>query len=384
MSDSRTLPAIPQCDPHAAYLAQRDDIDAAIAGVLDNGRYILGPEVSAFEAAFATYTGNSHALGVGNGTDALEIALRALDIGPGDGVITVSHTAVATVVAIRGVGATPLFVDIDAGHGLIRPDQVEALLEASASGRCHVARDRIKAIVPVHLYGRCANMPELCRIATAHGLKIVEDCAQAHGARIEGRMAGSFGDIAAFSFYPTKNLGAIGDGGAIATSNAPLHEKARLLREYGWRRRYVSDTEGGNSRLDEIQATILRVKLGRLDADNAARNALAAIYRQDIRHPLVELPPSAEPDFHVYHQFAVRCPDRDGLQAHLAAHGIGTLVHYPCPVHLQPAYAVPAYAPMPLTETERWAARVLSLPMYPQLLPEQARRVAQAVNAWSP
>jgi dTDP-4-amino-4,6-dideoxygalactose transaminase len=264
------------------------------------------------------------------------------------------------------------------------PEQVGALLDASNAGRCRVPRDRIKAIVPVHLYGRCANMPELCRIASTHGLKVVEDCAQAHGARIAGRQAGSFGDIAAFSFYPTKNLGAIGDGGAIVTSNASLHEKARLLREYGWRKRYVSDTEGGNSRLDEIQAAILSVKLGRLNADNAARNTLAAIYREQITHPLVVLPARAEPDFHVYHQFAIRCPDRDGLQAHLAANGVGALVHYPCPVHLQPAYADPAYAPLPLVETERWAASVLSLPMFPQLLPEQARRVTQTVNAWAP
>jgi dTDP-4-amino-4,6-dideoxygalactose transaminase len=257
------------------------------------------------------------------------------------------------------------------------------LLDASATGRCCVPRQRIKALIPVHLYGCCANMPELCRIAAAHDLRIVEDCAQAHGARIGDRMAGSFGDIAAFSFYPTKNLGAIGDGGAIATSNDALHEKVRLLREYGWRQRYISDIEGGNSRLDELQAAILRVKLIRLDADNSARNKLADIYRAAIRHPLVKMPTPSDAGYHVYHQFAVRCPNRDGLQQHLADHGIGALVHDPQPIHLQPAYSDQALAPLPLPETERWATSVLSLPMYPQLPPEQARRVADAVNAWT-
>jgi len=371
---------IPQCDPRAAYLAQGERIDAAIHRVLHQGRYILGPEVAAFESEFAQFLGAGHALGVANGTDALTIALRALGIGPGDAVITVSHTAVATAMAIRSTGAIPLFVDVDAAHGLMDPHQVQALLQAASRGKTCVARDRIRAIVPVHLYGRCADMAALCSIAGENALEIVEDCAQAHGARIAGRAAGTFGAIGTFSFYPTKNLGAIGDGGALVTSNAALHERARLLREYGWRERYISELEGGNSRLDELQAAILRIKLPRLDADNSARAAIADVYRSAIRKSGVALPPAAEPARHVYHQFAIRCSERDSLQRYLREKGIGALVHYPRPVHLQPAYANPEFAPLPLRETERWASEVLSLPMFPQLSEQDALHVASILN----
>ena len=368
--------SIPQCDPRASYLAQKDQIDAAIGASLAAGRYILGPSVAAFESEFADFQAVAHTVGVANGTDALELALRALGIGPGDAVITVSHTAVATAVAIRKTGAIPLFADVDAVHGLIDPEQVRALLEPGAT------RHRVRAIVPVHLYGRCADMDEITAIASEHGLVVVEDCAQAHGATLHGRRAGSFGAFGTFSFYPTKNLGAIGDGGALVTSDAALEQKVRLLREYGWQTRYVSAIEGGNSRLDELQAAILRVKLARLDADNDRRRAIAQIYRSALDNPMVTVPVEAVSPRHVYHQFVVRCAERDALQDDLRQAAIGTLVHYPVPVHLQPAYANTDYAPLPLPRTEAWAREVLSLPMFPQLDTESVGRVVEAVNAW--
>jgi dTDP-4-amino-4,6-dideoxygalactose transaminase len=380
MSEAST--SIPQCSPHANYLAHAGTIDAAIGRVLAQGRYILGPEVTSFENEFASYVGVGGAVGVANGTDALELALRALGIGPGDAVVTVSHTAVATIVAIRRTGAMPIFVDVTARDGLIDPVQVESLLIEADRHGLHTPAGRIRAIIPVHLYGRCADLDALSAMARARGLAIVEDCAQAHGAMHGAHRAGSFGAIGAFSFYPTKNLGAMGDGGAVVSDDVVLLERVRLLREYGWRERYVSDIEGGNSRLDEIQAAILREKLPHLDADNAKRGVIADIYRAMLVNPLISV--AAANEGHVYHQFTIRCRARDELQAHLRAQAIGSLVHYPRPVHLQPAYSDARYAPLPLPETERWAKEVLSLPMYPELAPELAQRVAAAVNLWTP
>lgn len=365
---------IPQCNPRAAYDAQAADITAAIQGVLASGRYVLGPRVAEFEANFARWIDTSYALGVANGTDAIEIALRALDIGVGDLVVTTSMSAVATTVAIRKTGASPLFADIDAEHGLIAPSCIEALFASHGA--------RIRAIVPVHLYGRCADMDAIMGIARKHGVPVVEDCAQAHGAQWNGKTAGSIGSIGCFSFYPTKNLGAIGDGGALVTNDADLRERARLLREYGWKQRYVSDIEGGNSRLDELQAAILDVKLQRLHADNAARRQIAGIYRQGITHPSVRIP-GGDDSGHVYHQFVVHAEARDALHAHLAEREIGTLVHYPAAIHQQPAYASADYAPLPLPHTERWTASVLSLPMFPQLSHGDALRVVNAINTWN-
>ncbi len=373
---------IPQCSPLAGYLDQAEAIDTALQRVLRGGRYILGPEVAAFEQEFAAFVGATHGLGVANGTDAIAVALRALGVGAGDVVLTVSNTAVATTVAIRAVGADPLFADIDAEHGLMDVAHAAALLERAARGEIGIPIDRIKAILPVHLYGRCVDMDALCALAARRRLPIVEDCAQAHGAQWNGRGAGTFGAIATFSFYPTKNLGAIGDGGAVTTSDPDLRERARLLREYGWKQRYISDIEGGNSRLDELQAALLRVKLQRLAQDNAARRAIAAVYRARIRNPDVAVATTAD-DGHVYHQFVVRTPRRDALQVYLREHGIGTLVHYPAAIHQQPAYADPAFLPLPLPNTERWAAQVLSLPMFPQLAIADAERVADAINAWN-
>ncbi len=364
---------IPQCNPLAAYLAQRARIDAAMREVLDAGRYILGPRVEAFEQAFAQWTGLKHSLGVANGTDALEMSLRAIGVGEGDLVVTTSMTAVATVVAIRAAGAIPVFADVDADHGLLDITQVAHLLES--------ATRPIKAIVPVHLYGRCVDMDALCALATKHSASIVEDCAQAHGARWNGRAAGTFGAVASFSFYPTKNLGAIGDGGALATNDAETLERVRLLREYGWKQRYVSAVEGGNSRLDELQAAILSVKLEALEADNARRRAIAAAYRNGIENPHLTVWRGADLG-HVYHQFVVRSPQRNALHAFLAERGVGSLVHYPVAVHDQPAYANPAYRPLPLPNTQAWAASVLSLPMFPQLSDADVAYVIEAINAW--
>lgn len=366
--------SIPQCNPLAAYQAQADEIDTAIGDVLSSGRYILGPRVASFEAKFAEWIGMPHALGVANGTDALEIALRALGIGAGDAVITTSMTAVATAVAIRKTGATPLFADVDEDHGLMIPSQVDAL--------CDTPGVRVRAVVPVHLYGRCVDMNAIMDIAHHRKMHVVEDCAQAHGAKWAGRAAGTFGDFGSFSFYPTKNLGAIGDGGGLVTSDPELREKARLLREYGWKQRYISDIEGGNSRLDELQAAILEVKLTRLNDDNSARRAIAEVYRVNIHHPAVTVF-LGDDQGHVYHQFVVRARARDSLQAHLSANGIGSLVHYPAAVHEQPAYADKAYSPLPLRNTERWSSTVLSLPMFPQMSESDALRVAEVVNAWN-
>lgn len=366
-------PSIPQCSPLASYLAQAADINTAIAETLRAGRYILGPAVTSFEHAFADWVGVTSCLGVANGTDAIEIALRASEIGPGDIVVTTSMSAVATVAAIRRSGAVPLFADVDENYGLIDAASVEEL--------CSRHEYRVRAIVPVHLYGRCADMEAIMEIAQRHSVVVIEDCAQAHGATFEGRKAGTFGDAGCFSFYPTKNLGAMGDGGAIVTNHASLRERARLLREYGWVNRYISDIEGGNSRLDELQAAILSVKLRNLDADNDARRSIAAVYREGIRHRDVSIPPASD-EGHVYHQYAVRTDFRDSLQKHLASLGVGSLVHYPAAIHEQPAYSSPTYAPLPLPRTERWSATTLSLPMFPQLSTSDALRVVQAVNSW--
>ena len=258
---------IPQTDPHANYHAHRTEIDAAVQRVLDSGWYILGEEVVAFEREFADYVGASHAVGVASGTDALELALRACGVGAGDLVFTVAHTAVATVAAIELTGATPLLVDICPHSYTMDADCFQAALRDPPPGRP-------RAVVPVHLYGHPADMPSICRIAMEYGLYVVEDCAQAHGAVIDGRTVGAWGHMAAFSFYPTKNLGALGDGGAVVSGDAGMAEKVRALRQYGWRKRYVSAAPGGNSRLDPLQAAILRAKLPHLHSENGDRKSV--------------------------------------------------------------------------------------------------------------
>jgi dTDP-3-amino-3,4,6-trideoxy-alpha-D-glucose transaminase len=353
-------------NPREQYAAHCDEIRAAIDRVLDGGRYILGPELEAFESEFAEYCQSGHAVGVGSGTEALHLALAALGVGPGDEVITTAHSAVATAVGIRLCGATPVFADIDPDTYTLDPVDVE-----------RVVSSRTKAIVPVHLYGQPADLDALGAIAEKHGIPIVEDCAQAHGATFRGRRVGSFGAIAAFSFYPTKNLGAIGDGGAVVTADAELANRVRLLREYGWAERYVSHVEGWNSRLDELQAAILRVKLRHLDAGNDQRRSIAQRYDEGLRDSGLRLPVSRDLARHVFHLYVVASERRDVLQSHLKARGIGALVHYPVPIHLQPAYR--SLTTRPLPHTEHAAASVLSLPMYPELTNEDQGKVIAAV-----
>jgi dTDP-4-amino-4,6-dideoxygalactose transaminase len=362
------MPAsIPQTDPRANYLAHKVEIDAAMAAVLDGGQYILGREVEMFEREFAAYLGVADVAGVASGTDALHLALRASGVGAGDAVATVSHTAVATIAAIELAGATPVLVDIDPATFTIDCNSLADLLRGPRGAR-------VKVIIPVHLYGHPADMPAVSEIAQRHGVRVIEDCAQSHGAAIGGRKTGAWGDIAAFSFYPTKNLAALGDGGAIATNDPALAGKARRLREYGWRERYVSESPGMNSRLDELQAAILRVKLRYLDGENARRRELAAVYCVALAGSGLNLPQCGAGALHVYHQYVVRSPRRDALRTMLREQGIHTLVHYPVPVHLQPAYR-DRLAHGSLAATEAAANEVLSLPMYPELSLAQVKTV---------
>ena len=369
-----SVPPVPQTDPRAGYLEQRAEIDAAIARTLAGGSYILGPEVEAFEAEFAGFLGARHAVGLASGTDALVLGLRALGIGSGDGVVTVSHTAVATVAAIELVGAVPILVDVEPETFTMDPDDLEVVLRAPPRP--------VKAVVPVHLYGQLSPMQAICKLAAARGAAVLEDACQAHGASLAGRKAGCWGAAAAFSFYPTKNLGALGDGGGLVTDDPELAERARSLRQYGWRQRYISDVAGLNSRLDELQAAILRVKLGRLDAHNARRRAIAERYRQGLADAALILPAERPGAVHVWHQYVVRLKERERVRAALAERGIGTGVHYPQPVHLQPAYAGRlAMGPSQLAATEALAGEILSLPIYPQMTDAAIDRVIEALRA---
>jgi len=369
------LETIPQTDPKENYLAHKEAIDAAIARVLESGWYILGSEVAAFEREFAAYLGVKQAVGVASGTDALSLALKACGVGPGDFVLTVSHTAVATAAAIGLSGATPVFVDIGPDGYTMDPDRLEDSIKGFRAGH-------LKAVVPVHLYGHPVEMDAIAEVARRYDLRVVEDCAQSHGATFRGRRTGTLGHIAAFSFYPTKNLGALGDGGLVATDDPELAEKIRLLREYGWKERYISAVEGQNSRLDEVQAAVLRVKLPHLDAENESRRGIAGIYRSVLAGVGPVLPITGSDVAHVFHQYVIRTPRRDALKTHLREKGIGTLIHYPVPVHLQQAYAGRLRVEERLPNTEKIAGQILSLPMFPELREEQARTVAREIREW--
>jgi dTDP-4-amino-4,6-dideoxygalactose transaminase len=359
-------------NPKAQYLAHKAAIDAAIQRVLENGRYVLGPEVAAFEAEFAAYIGAGHAIGVANGTDAIAIALKALGIGPGDEVITTAHTAVATVAAIELAGATPVFADIERDYFTLDPAKVEKMISP-----------KTKAIIAVHIYGQPAALDEFQAIAKRHGLRLIEDSAQCHGARYDGKRLGSIGDIACFSSYPTKNLGAIGDGGAIVTSDAELAQRCKLIREYGWAERYVSHIVGQNSRLDELQAAVLRVKLAALDVDNQKRADIAARYDRALASTGLVLPKRRPNTSHVFHLYVLRSTQRDALIESLKQAEIGALIHYPVPVHRQKAYLGRVRGGESLPETERAALEVLSLPMYPELTNDEVERVVSAVQRFT-
>jgi dTDP-4-amino-4,6-dideoxygalactose transaminase len=373
---------IPQTDPKASYLAQKAEIEQAIMRTLEGGRYILGEEVTTFEKAFASFAKASHGIAVANGTDALEVALRALDLPPGSGVVTVSHTAVATVAAIELAGLTPVLADIEPDFYTMDPTAVGMALTGDISGGSE-PRPTIRAVIPVHLYGQMAAMNEIVAQARKHGLCIIEDCAQAHGAALDDKPVGSFGDIACYSFYPTKNLGAVGDGGLVTTSKGELAERMKMIREYGWKSRYVSDIKGLNSRLDELQAAILSVKLPRLAAANARRGEIARLYDKGLAGvlPTPKLRSGAR---HVYHQYVVRVPGdkREMIRERMAERGVGTLIHYPMPVHLQPAYKGKIWlAGDNLSVTEKAAEEVLSLPMYPELKDDAVAEVIAALKA---
>lgn len=364
---ARILPA----DPRATYLSAKADIDSAIRRVLDSGTYIMGPELLAFEKELAEFLGATGVVGVANGTDAIELALRACGIGPGDKVATVANTVTATVSAIAATGAEPVFIEIESDTMLMSVEDLAANLTGSDGWN-------IKAVVPVHLYGQACDMPSIIEVAGRHGLRVVEDCAQAHGSQVGGRTAGTWGDLAAFSFYPTKNLGALGDAGAIVGGRADLLDRCRRLRQYGWRTRYVSDEHGRNSRLDEIQAAILRVRLDRLAAENAHRQALAERYLSGLAGSAVQLPTVRADRSHTWHQFVVRTPRRDNLKTHLEQHGILAGVLYPSPIHRQPAHLQIIHIPV----TEQSCAEVLSLPLHPGLSAADIDRVVAYVRQW--
>ena len=373
---------IPQTDPKAGFLAQRAQIEQAIARTLEGGRYILGDEVTTFEREFAAFAKASHGIAVANGTDALEVALRALDLPPGSGVVTVSHTAVATVAAVERAGLVPVLADIESAFYTMAPDALNRSLGGDMTGGIG-AKPTIRAVIPVHIYGQVAAMGDITTIAKNYSLRIVEDCAQAHGAALNGLPVGGFGDIACYSFYPTKNLGAIGDGGFVTTSDGDLAERMKMIREYGWKSRYVSDIKGLNSRLDEIQAAILRVKLPHLAANNARRREIAGLYDRGLAGVL-PTPNIRAGATHVYHQYVVRVPGekRESIRERMAERGIGTLIHYPVPVHLQPAYKGKTWlAGGELPVTERAAGEVLSLPMYPEWTAADVDETIAAVKA---
>ncbi|GAA2780337.1 DegT/DnrJ/EryC1/StrS family aminotransferase [Crossiella cryophila] len=360
--------AVPFLDLKAPHEELRAELDAAYRRVVDSGWFLLGPELAAFEAEFAAYCEAEHCVAVGSGCDALELILRALDIGPGDEVIVPSATFIASWLAVSAAGATPVPVEPDEDTLLIDPKQVEAAITP-----------RTKAIMPVHLYGQPADLDALEAIAAEHGLHVVEDAAQAHGARYKGRRVGAGSIAAAFSFYPGKNLGALGDGGAVVTSSAELADKLRLLRNYGSRVKYQHEIQATNSRLDELQAAMLRVKLPALDRWNDRRKEVADRYLRELADiedlVLPVVPVWAEP---VWHLFVVRCAERDAVQERLAGLGIGTLIHYPVAVHRSPAYADGSWGELPVAD--QVAERVLSLPIGPHMSEDEVTAVISGVR----
>jgi dTDP-4-amino-4,6-dideoxygalactose transaminase len=356
--------------PSAQYRRHQIEIDAAMQRVLDGHVYIMGDEVKAFEAEFAAWTGAKYGIAVANGTDALHLSLRALGIGAGDEVITTAHTAVASIAAIEMSGATPIMVDVTDDRFCLDPEMVARAITP-----------RTKAIMPVHLYGHPADMGPLLELGSRHGLKLVEDCAQAHGAEWQGRQVGTIGDVGCYSLYPTKNLGALGDGGVIVTSDAELAEKLRMMRQYGWRDRQFSEIQGFNSRLDEIQAAVLRVKLNYLASGNARRRDIAMRYSNGLKGLPLTLPEVQDGCEAVFHLYVLRTSEREALKTHLAAQGVVAGIHYPIPCHQHPAYAE-RFGAESRPVAEMLAGEILSLPMYPELRNDQVDRVIDAVRGY--
>ena len=361
---------IPYADLRAQYRAIKPEIDAAVLRVLDSTQFVLGEEVAAFEREFAAYCGTTEAVGVNSGTSALHLALLAAGVRPGDEVITVPFTFVATAAAIVYAGATPVFVDIEPETYTMAPTAIERAITP-----------RTKAIMPVHLYGHAADMDPILDIAARRGLTVIEDAAQAHGAEYKGRRCGSMGAMAAFSFYPGKNLGAYGEGGAVVTSDPVLAQRIRVMRSWGEERRYEHSVKGSNYRMDGIQGAILRVKLRHLEAWTEARRARAADYARAFAATGIAIPVARPACRHVYHVYAVRLAHRDATRAALQAAEIQTGVHYPIPVHLQPAHADLGYSAGDFPVSERAALQVLTLPMFPEMTTGQVQAVAAAVRA---
>jgi dTDP-4-amino-4,6-dideoxygalactose transaminase len=363
---------IPFVDLKAQYQSIKPEIDTAVIGVLESTQFVLGSAVAAFEKAFAPYCQAEHAMGVSNGTSALHLALLAAGVGRGDEVITTPFTFIASVSAIDYTGAQPVFVDIDPSSFTIDPAKIEAAITP-----------RTKAILPVHLYGRTADMDPILEIAKRHNLVVIEDAAQAHGAEYKGRRAGSMGDLGCFSFYPGKNLGAYGEGGAVTTNNPEYARKVRILRDWGAERRYYHDLKGFNYRLEGVQGAVLGVKMKYIESWTEARRTHAARYDDLLKDSAYDLPLTPAHLRHVYHVYAIRHPRRDALQSFLTERGIGTNIHYPIPVHLQRCFAELGHKVGDFPYAERAANEVLSLPMYPEFQPQQQDQVIAALHEWA-
>jgi dTDP-4-amino-4,6-dideoxygalactose transaminase len=371
---------VPFFDLTRQYKAIEEEILGTVKRVFNRGHFILGEEVSAFEEEFSRYCGLPYGVGVSSGTDALYLALKAAGIKEGDEVITVAHSFIASALAISMNGATPVFIDIDPETYTMDPNALEDLLKRRK--KKGVIR-RIKAILPVHLYGHPAEMDAIMDIADRYHLSIIEDACQAHGAEYEGKKVGSLGLLGCFSFYPTKNLGGYGDGGIIVTHEKKLYEKLRLLRCYGEKKKYHYVLKGGNSRMDEIQAAILRVKLKYLDQWNGEKRRKALLYKRMLEHTGVHCPVEKEQAHHVYHLFAIRSRKRDSLQTFLKEQGVETLIHYPVPIHLQDSYRELRYRRGDLPITERCSREVLSLPLFYGLTHEEIEEVAETIRSFA-
>ena len=360
---------IPCANPLAQFLSHQSEIEAAVLNVLRANNYILGSEVEAFETEFSRFIGTKFAVGVANGTDALELALRSLNIGLGDEVITVSHTAVATVAAIEAVGAIPVLVDVDPISFTLNP---ENLPEALSS--------KTKAIIAVHLYGHPANLEPIKEFCLQNEIYLIEDVSQAHGAEYMGKKLGSIGDIGCFSCYPTKNLGAIGDAGIVTTSDSDIAKRIRMIREYGWEKRYISELSGRNSRLDELQAAILRVKLRFLDQSNDSRIKIAEKYSKGLVNPSIQKPSTLNNVKHVFHLYVIRVKNRDKFIQEMGVKHIGLGIHYPIPIHLQSAYKNRIKVSRHMEVTEKLSKDVVSLPIFPELSMLDVDRVIESAN----
>ena len=361
--------SVPFVDLKTQYQTIKPEVDAAIAGVIENTNFILGPQVAAFEKSFAEYVGGAFCVGVNSGTAALQLALMACGIGPGDEVIVPSFTFFATAEAVSVLGATPVFVDIDPVSYTITAAGIEPAITPQT-----------RAIIPVHLYGQSVDLDPILALAERHDLYVIEDSAQAHGAEYKGKRVGALGDAGCFSFYPSKNLGAYGEAGGVVTNDEDLAVRLRLLRDHGSTSKYAHAIVGYNFRMEEIQAAVLNVKLPHLNDWNSGRRERAARYHELLSDSGLVLPREMEYARHVYHVFAVQSDNREELQQRLAAHGIQSGVHYPIPIHMQAAYASLGYKAGDLPVTERLAERVLSLPMYPELTQDHQRAVAAAVR----